>query len=405
MTGYKPRESSSILLEAIKNMPVVVLSGMRQTGKSTLLERLPELSKRRYISFDDLNSLEAARLNPQGILTGKEPVTIDEAQKFPEILSVIKREVDKNRKPGRFILSGSANFLLLKNIAESLAGRAVYLTLYPFNRREILGPTKVKPALAYFIEKGIFPERKFKPLMGEEIITGGMPTVCLGQVKQPNVWFRGYEQTYLERDIRSLSQVADLISFRHLLQLVSLRNAKVLNISELARDAKLTVMTTTRYLSLMEASFVLFRLYPYLGNRSSRLIKSPKIYISDTGLAVYLAGVRKTDVHEPLRGALLENYVLQNLQSIISTHLPEARLGYWSVQGRFEVDFILEIDRQTVAIEVKYSSRIGQSDLSGLNAYLGSAKNCLGGILAYNGTEVIKIKNRIWAVPIGLLVS
>lgn len=386
-------------------MPVVVLSGMRQTGKSTLLERLPELSKRRYISFDDLNSLEAARLNPQGILTGKEPVTIDEAQKFPEILSVIKREVDKNRKPGRFILSGSANFLLLKNIAESLAGRAVYLTLYPFNRREILGLTKAKPALAYFIEKGIFPERKFKPLTGEEIITGGMPTVCLGQVKQPNVWFRGYEQTYLERDIRSLSQVADLISFRHLLQLVSLRNAKVLNISELARDAKLTVMTTTRYLSLMEASFVLFRLYPYLGNRSSRLIKSPKIYISDTGLAAYLSGVTKTDVHEPLRGALLENYVLQNLQSIISTHLPEARLGYWNIQGRFEVDFILEIGRQTVAIEVKYGSRIGQSDLTGLNAYLGSAKNCLGGILTYNGTEIIKLKNRIWAVPIGLLVS
>lgn len=386
-------------------MPVVVLSGMRQTGKSTLLERLPELSKRRYISFDDLNSLEATRLNPQGILTGKEPVTIDEAQKFPEILSVIKREVDKNRKPGRFILSGSANFLLLKNIAESLAGRAVYLTLYPFNHREIFGLSKAKPAIVYFIEKGFFPEKKFNPLTWKEIITGGMPTVCLGQVKQPNVWFRGYEQTYLERDIRSLSQVADLISFRHLLQLVSLRNAKVLNISELARDAKLTVMTATRYLSLMEASFVLFRLYPYLGNRSSRLIKSPKIYISDTGLAAYLSGVRISDGHEPLRGALLENYILQNLQSIISTHLPEARLGYWSIQGRFEVDFILEIGRQTVAIEVKYSSRIGQSDLSGLNAYLGSAKNCLGGILVYNGTEVIKLKNRIWAVPIGLLVS
>jgi len=386
-------------------MPVVVLSGMRQTGKSTLLERLPELSNRRYISFDDLNSLEAARLNPQDILTGKEPVTIDEAQKFPELLSVIKREVDKNRKPGRFILSGSANFLLLKNIAESLAGRALYLTLYPFNRREIFGLSKAKPALVYFIEKGIFPKKRFKPLTWEEIITGGMPTVCLGQVKQPNVWFRGYEQTYLERDIRSLSQVADLISFRHLLQLVSLRNGKVLNISELARDAKLTVMTTTRYLSLMETSFVLFRLYPYLGNRSSRLIKSPKIYISDTGLAAYLSGIRKTDVHEPLRGALLENYIAQNLQSIISTHLPESRLGYWNIQGRFEVDFILETGRQTVAIEVKYGSRIGESDLNGLNAYLGSAKNCLGGILAYNGTETIKLKNNLWAIPIGLLVS
>lgn len=405
MTSFKPREASNILLEALKNMPVVVLSGMRQTGKSTLLKNLPSLTKRKYISFDDYNSLQAARRDPEALLADKQPITIDEAQKFPDILSVIKRKVDKERKPGRFILSGSANFLLLKNISESLAGRAVYLTLYPFNRREILATTKEIPALIYFINKGVFPNRRVKPLTWEEVVTGGMPSVCLGEVKQPAVWFRGYEQTYLERDIRSLSQVADLIPFRNLLQLISLRNAKVLNISELARDAKLTVMTTTRYLSLMEASFVCFRMHPYLGNRSSRLIKSPKVYISDTGLAAYLAGVKKIDAHEPLRGALFENYAAGNLQSIISTHSPDTKIAYWNIQGRFEVDFILEIGRQTIAIEVKHGSRLQENDLIGLKAYLQSAKNCLSGILAYNGTEVVKLKDKIWAVPIALLLS
>ena len=405
MTTYRPRETSQVLLEALKNMPVVVLSGMRQTGKSTLLQNLKQLAKRRYISFDDYNSLEAARRAPEALISGAQAFTIDEAQKLPEILSVIKREVDRNRKPGRFILSGSANFLLLKNIAESLAGRAVYLTLYPFTRREILGIIKETPALIHFIDKNSFPQRQVKLLNWEEIMRGGMPSVCLGQVKQPSVWFRGYEQTYLERDIRYLSQVADLILFRHLLQLVSLRNAQVLNVSELARDAKLNVMTTTRYLSLMEASFVLFRVYPHLRSRSSRLIKSPKMYLSDAGLAGYLAGVKRLDVHEPLRGALLENYVAQNLQSIISSHNPDVKLTYWNIQGRFEVDFILEMGRETIAIEVKYGSRWQESDLAGLKAYIDSAKSCRAGFLAYNGRDVLKLKDKIWAVPIPLLLS
>src|SRR3990167_1068679 len=257
MTSYQPREITKTLIESLENMPVVALSGMRQTGKSTLLLNQPQLKKRRYVSFDDFNTLELARSNPEELLSGKEPITIDEAQKYTEILNVIKKEVDRNRKPGRFLLSGSANFLLLKKVAESLAGRAVYLTLHPFTRREIQGVTKEIPAIVYFLEKGIFPKRNVKPISGPEIMKGGMPSVCLKEVKNPSIWFRGYEQTYLERDIRTLSQVADLVSFRRLLQLVALRNTKVLNISELVRDAKLNLVTTSRYLSLMETSFIL----------------------------------------------------------------------------------------------------------------------------------------------------
>lgn len=405
MTTFKHRENSKTLLDAVESMPVVVLSGMRQTGKSTLLQHLPEFAKRRYISFDDFNTLEAARRNPEELLSGEGAITIDEVQKFPEILSVIKRKVDQNRKPGQFILSGSANFLLLKNIAESLAGRAVYLTLYPFSRREILGATRSEPALVHFIRTQNFPKRDFQPIHWREIVKGGMPSVCLTDIIQPAIWFRGYEQTYFERDIRSLSQVADLIPFRNLLHLVALRDAQVLNQSDLARDAKLNAMTTSRYLALMEASFVLFRLPPHLRNRSSRLVKSSKVYLSDTGLAAFLIGQRTLAEQESLRGAVWENYIFVNLQSILSAHDPDADITYWNIQGRYEVDFILEVENETIAIEVKMGTRFKDHDLAGLKAYLASSKKCLGGLLIYNGTEILKIDERMWAVPAGLLLS
>lgn len=405
MTGYKPREITKTLAESLQDMPVVVLSGMRQTGKSTLLLNQPQLRGRRYISFDDFNILEAARSNPQELLATKEPITIDEAQKYPEILNIIKKEVDKNRKPGRFLLSGSANFLLLKKIAESLAGRAVYITLYPFTRREILGLIKEKPALAYFIDKDTLPKRKIKPISLQEILKGGMPSVCLSQVKKPQIWFRGYEQTYLERDIRTLTQVADLVSFRNLLQLVALRNTKILNISELARDAKLNVVTASRYLSLMETSFVLKRIQPHLKNKTSRLVKSPKLYLTDTGLAAYLEGIKNLDINEALKGALLESYVAQNLEGILSAYYPDAKITYWNIQGRYEVDFIIETGNETIAIEVKNSSRWQESDLVGIKAYLSSTKKCRAALLAYNGQDLFKVGDKIWIIPIGLLLS
>jgi uncharacterized protein len=405
MTAYKTREISRIVEESLESMPVVVLSGMRQTGKSTLLLNHPKFKKRRYLSFDDFSTLEAARNNPEDLLSGNEPVTIDEAQKHPEILNIIKKIVDKSSKPGHFLLSGSANFLLLKKVSESLAGRAVYITLHPFTRRETLGLTKEKPTIGYFIDKAEFPKRSVKSVAINEVLKGGMPSVCLGEVKRPQVWFRGYEQTYLERDIRDMSKVADLISFRNLLQLVALRSAKVLNISELARDAKLNVVTTSRYLSLMEASFIINRVHPYLLNKASRLIKSPKLYLSDTGIAAYLQGAKELDLSETVRGAFLENYVAQNLAGILAAHYPDSKIAYWNVQGRHEVDFIIETGRRTIAIEVKSGSRWKEKDLQGLKAYLSGNKNCAGGLLAYNGSDVLKIDKNIWAVPIGLLLS
>ncbi|MBI2267736.1 MAG: ATP-binding protein [Armatimonadetes bacterium] len=408
MTDYCSRELGARLLAALADMPVVVLTGMRQVGKSTLLQVQPELRGRGYLTLDEFAHLEEARRNPETFLRG-ETVTIDEVQRCPELLSTIKLMVDRDRRPGRFLLSGSANILLLKNITESLAGRAVYLTLHPFNRREICRTTGSEPFLIRFMQS---PEIALdaataRPVEPSEAVLGGMPVVCLQEVRDPSLWFKGFEQTYLERDLRELSQVADLISFRHLLHLAALRTGQVLKTSELARDAKLNTPTASRYLSLLEVSFVLQRLLPYLGKPSSRLIKSPKLYLTDSGLACYLMGL--SDAHsvsnEALWGAVFENYVAQNLFSLLEAHSPLSNIFFWNVQGRHEVDFIIETRGTTIAIEVKAASRWGDKDLSHLLTFLTSNPNCRAAVLAHNGTKAVRIGEHLWALPLGLLLS
>lgn len=408
MTAYRPRDLAPAIQHALEEMPAVVLTGMRQAGKSTLLCEDPRLKHRRYVTLDDFAQLQAAKNDPESFLRSDEPLTIDEAQRCPELLVAVKREVDRDRRPGRFLLSGSANFALLKGVSESLAGRAVYLTLSPFSRRELRGNGKRPPALKTFFESGHWPKSEAAgPISPKEISAGGMPPVALGRQRDVPLWFKGYEQTYLERDIRDLCQVADLLAFRQLLRLAALRGGNLLSLSDLARDAKLKAVTAGRYLGLMEASFVLHRLGPFLSNRSSRLIKSPKIYVSDSGLACYLAGIHSPAAiaDDALSGALLETYVGQNLEALLAAHWPQARLAFWNVHGRHEVDFVIEAGRDCLAIEVKSASRWGDRDLSGLNAFLAATPHCRAAILAHNGSSAVKLGDRLWAVPLGMLLE
>lgn len=410
MTEYKKREINALLARALKTLPVVVLTGMRQTGKTTLLREEPAFRDRRYYSLDDFATLEAARSNPEEIVSSAEPVTIDEIQRCPELLVAIKRRVDDRRNPGHFLLSGSANFSLLKGAAETLAGRSVYLPLNPFTRREILGNINSESVLIRFLRDLDFQgirKAKLTPFRSAEALVGGMPSIALHGETDISIWFKGYEQTYLERDIRELSQVADLLSFRNLLRLAALRSSQVLKISELARDAKLSSATASRYLNLAEMSFVVRRLSPFLSNRSSRLIKSPKLFFSDSGLACYMARVEnlEAETDEPLRGAMFESYVAQNLHGLLDAHLPSARLYFWNVQGRYEVDFVVEHGRRTVAVEVKAASRWAERDLAGLRAFIEATPSCAAGILAYGGIEAVSLGDKLWAVPVSMLLS
>lgn len=411
MTDYRGRDLAALCGEALETLPVVVVTGMRQTGKTTFITRDPAFAGRSFATFDDLATLDAARKDPEGFLEVREregPLTLDEAHKCPEILTAVKRRVDQRRRPGRYVLSGSANFALLRDVSESLAGRAVYLTLNPFNRREALGGGGDVPILKSFFEKpSRFPTVRATKVRPEEILEGGMPAVCAGRAKSPLLWFEGFVQTYLERDLRSLAQVADLMDFRKFLQITALRTGQTLNRSDFARDAGMPATTAGRYLGLLETSYLVRTLTPYLGNRSIRLVKSPKLYLTDSGLAAHLAGVRILEAgdDERLRGALYETYVAQNLASIIEAYLPGARLHYWCVQGRYEVDFVLEWGRDCLAIEVKSSGRWEDRHLRGLQAFLEVTPRCRAAVLAYAGTEIQKLGDRLWAVPLGTLLS
>lgn len=404
---YQPRALSRLVREALADMPVVVVTGLRQSGKSTFLQREKGLRARKYVSLDDFAQLAAARGDPEAFVRSDEPLSIDEAQKCPELLTAIKREVDRNRRPGRFLLSGSANFSLLRGVGETLAGRALYLTLHPFSRRELTGRLKALPVLRRIFEEGGPPAVTHSPVTREEVLAGGLPPVSLRLVQRADLWFKGYEQTYLERDVRELSQITDLIQFRNLLRLAALRTGQVLTVSELARDAKLNATTASRYLSVLEASCVANRLAPYLANRASRLIKSPKLYIADSGLAAHLAGITRDDLgtDDPFWGALLETYAAQSLASILEAEWPGARLAYWHVQGRYEVDFVVEVGRDTLAIEVKATARWDDRDLASLRAFIGKTPRCRAAILAHGGTDAVKLGERLWAVPLSLLLS
>jgi uncharacterized protein len=403
---YFARDIADTVLRGLATMPVVVIIGMRQTGKSTFLQRQPEFSGRRYVSLDDFVQLDAAKRDPDGFVDTDDQLTVDEAQKCPELLVAIKKAVDRKRKPGQFLLSGSSNFSMLKGVSESLAGRAVYFVMHPFNRREIMGNTAESPFLRKFMfDQKVLTTSESQTLRLDEIATGGMPAVAIDKVAHKSIWFKGYEQTYLERDVRELSQIFNIIGFRQLLRLAALRTGQLLSPSGLSRDAKLSVATTSRYLALLEASFVLYRLSPYLNNRASRLIKSPKIYMSDSGLACHLAAIKDLTYDNPLLGAIFETYVANNLLSIIDSAWIDASLYFWNIQGRHEVDFIIEEGDKCLAVEVKASARWQEKDLEGLRSFLTATPNCIAAILAYNGREMVKLGDRLWAIPLDLALS
>jgi hypothetical protein len=197
------------------------------------------------------------------------------------------------------------------------------------------------------------------------------------------------------------------VAFHTLAQLAALRTGQVLSVSSLARDAKLNTVTAGRYLNLLETSFLVRRLPPFLKNRSSRLVKSPKLHFTDSGLAAHMAGI---DTIEPghderLRGALFETFIVQNLAAILEAHLPDAQLSYWHEQGRYEVDFVIEKSRRVMAIEVKAATQWGESDLIGLRAFLQRTPACTAAVLAYNGEESVMLQDRLWAIPMGKLLE
>lgn len=400
-----PRYLTESLRQALKTFPVVVVTGARQTGKSTLIRELLPGPARDYRTLDDLDVLERAGQEPDALVASKRSITIDEVQRSPQLILAIKRAVDRDRRPGRFLLSGSANLALLGRVSETLAGRAVYLTLHPCTLAERAGLGRAGQWDAVLDDpaelEGVYPSFA-RP--SQAVIDTGFPAAALlPTATARRAWLDGYVRTYLERDLQTLSAIENLVDFRRLMRIAALRSGTLLNQSHLARDAGLAQPTAHRYLNLLEASYLLHRLPAYAVNRTKRLIKTPRLFFSDTGLAAHLAGVQtEADVVKAgLTGMLLETLVLSDLLAWREGRAPKADVLYWRTASGAEVDVVVERAGKVVPMEVKASGRPRAADTQRLQLFLMEYGNAAPhGILLHTGERAEQLADRIWAVPL-----
>ena len=404
MPPFLPRTAETLIERALATMPVVVLMGARQTGKSTLARIPPRADDRSYVTLDDFDVLEQAHTSPSDLVRRAPLLTLDEVQREPAVLLAVKAVVDEDRprRPGRFLLTGSANLLLMAGVSETLAGRATYVPLWPFTRREQLG---LGTAGIWSELLATSPEH-WHDLVGSQAaphedwsalaLRGGYPPPAVELEDRPGreLWYDGYVRTYLERDLQMLASVDNVVDFRRLMRAACLRLGGLLNQTDLARDVGLPRQTASRYLGLLETSYQLIRLEPYSVNRTKRLAKTPKLYWSDTGLAAHLAGVTE------LTGSYLENLVLGDLTAWRDASEPRAEILFWRTHSGEEVDFLIEVGGRLLPIEVKAAGRVTPRDARHLQTFRAEYGDAvLGGLVLYGGEEVFWLAEGILAVP------
>jgi len=395
-----PRHAQRALDAHLRTMPAVVLTGARQTGKSTLARYLVA-GERRFVSLDDLDVLDLARRDPDALIGDGTPVTLDEIQRAPDLLVAVKRAVDRRRQRGAFLLTGSANLLLMRRVSESLAGRASYLTLWPMTRREQRGLGRC----GLWEELVATDDRDWPELLRSHDAPaedwralarrGGfpVPALLLRTAADRAVWFEGYVRTYLERDLLALSSVSSLPDFRRLMRAVCLELGQVANQTDLARRVGIPQPTVHRWLNLLEVSYLLVRLPAFALRRTKRLIRRPKLYLGDVGLALHLAGAGEPS------GAHLENLVLVDLLCWRDARAERAEIAYWRTASGQEVDLVVEAEGRLLPIEVKATARPRLSDAAGLRAFRADYGDaCRAGLLLHTGSTLD------WLVP-GVLAA
>ena len=411
------RHLSKIVLESLQDFPVVLLIGARQVGKSTLAKELTKQNwPARYLTLDNRAVLDAALTNPDGMVQGLDlPVVIDEVQRASDLLRSVKMTVDQDRQPGMFLLTGSANILTMSSVSETLAGRVAVHQLHPFSWTEVEGE-KPSEVLEHIFKaqdaKGLVRKLSLSnaPARTKElqqfILRGGYPDPCL--MKNPSsrsTWFESYRQTYLERDVRDLTSIAHVPDFNRLLVTLALRTGQMLNFSSLSRDVGLPVSTLRRYFNILEETFQIFRIAPYHANVGKRIVKTPKAYMSDTGMACHLSDADDWSTLQKRNqaGAMLETWVAGELRKLLSLSSTRTGLYYWRTRDGREVDFLLERGGRVVGVEVKQAARIDKHDLTGIMACSDALKNSWHmGIVLYGGTEVVPLDPKIIAVPFSI---
>ncbi len=404
-----PRGMRYAIAEAIQDTPVVCLLGPRQCGKSTLVKTLAP--GREYLTLDSPTLLAAATKDPEGFINQfPQNITLDEVQRAPQLLLAIKRAVDENRRPGRFLLTGSANLLQLPHLPDSLAGRMECLNLHPLTESEkSRAPGEaLRRLLANDWADNTVREEPLGPSsLPGRIVCGGYPEPQNRGWARARQWHRNYLKAIIDRDVHDVALVRDSAEVARLLEFLAHQTANLLNTSSLATDLKLDRQTVERYLVVLERLFLVRRLPPWHRNSAKRLIKTPKVHLVDSGLASSLAGISTDDwlTKREKFGHLLESFVLQQLIAQAGWTDPDLRFWHYRDKDQVEVDVVITRGAKVWGVEVKSSSKLHPSDGNGLRRLAAqSGSDFQSGVIFYDGPLVIKLGNpKILAVPIKAL--
>ncbi len=362
--NYISRNLEKVVSEVTKEYPVVLVTGPRQVGKTTMLQKLMEGTDRGYVSLDDLNERNLAKTDPELFLQlHKPPVLIDEVQYAPELFTYIKIYVDKNHDPGAFWLTGSQVFKLMRGVRESLAGRAAVLSLTSLSQAEI-GKGDMEP---FIIDMDSLTARskERKPAdagaIYDRIFRGSMPVIVSGQNSNNQIYYGSYLATYIERDVKELSDAIDSLKFLRFITAVAARCGQMLNVADIARDADINQKQAKDWLGIMETLGIIFYLHPYSNNLLKRLVKTPKLYFYDTGLVCYLTKWSSAETLESgaMNGAILENYVVAEIMKTYLNSGREPFMYYYRDKDAKEIDIVLEHDGVLNPIEIKKSANPG----------------------------------------------
>lgn len=404
-----PRYAETRLIEALADSPVVLIHGPRQCGKTTLARVVGEPRDYLYLSFDDDVAREAAEADPAGFVSDlPERTILDEVQRVPALFTAFKTVVDRQRIPGRFMLTGSANVLLVPKLADSLAGRMEILRLHPLTQGEL---ARREPRFLDVLFSGAFKTWSSERLAGrlpERIMAGGYPAALARSTERRRAaWYRDYLEALVQRDVRDLARISALDALPRLLALAAAQTARLLNVTDLAAPFQLSRPTIRDYVTLLERVFLVETLPPWHTNRLSRLVKTPKLHLGDTGLACALLGVDAAAlaVDRPLLGQLLETFVFQELRRQASWRDELLNFFHFRDKDNAEVDIVIERGAQELAgVEVKASATVTASDFRGLRKLKTAAgKRFTAGVVLYDGEMSASFGDGLWAVPLRAL--
>ena len=405
---YIKRSLEKVVLQVSKEYPVVLISGPRQVGKTTMLKKLMEGTDRNYVTLDDLQERALAKNDPEMFLQlHKPPVLIDEVQYAPELFSMIKLIVDKEHRKGDFWLTGSQIFDLMKGVQESLAGRVAVLSLSSLSQTEIYGgedrPFQIE--IEHLMKRKEGRTRADLQEIFRRIFQGSMPAIVSNEVSNNSIFYGSYLSTYIERDVRNLSDAIDSLKFLRFLTAVAARCSQMLNVNEIARDADINLKQAKDWMGILETLGIIFYLHPFSNNMLKRLVKTPKYYFYDTGLVAYLTKWSSPETLEngAMNGAILENYVVSEIRKSYLNSGKAPFMYYYRDKDAREIDIILEQNGELNPIEIKKSANPAPEILRSFSVLEKTGLNRGKGAVICMKMELSAFNQENFIVPVWLL--